>query len=78
MVTLLKLYVAPLCLLISPAGSPLSTNILRQKLEDNGLILSKWHWQVGIPTMKTLLEEWGSEYKVKDLQDGYIPGLYNM
>ena len=32
-------------------------------------------WRLGDPTMKTLLEEWGSEYEVKDLQDGYIPGL---
>jgi len=33
------------------------------------------HWRVGIPTMKTLLEEYGSKYQEKDLQDGYIPGL---
>jgi adenine-specific DNA-methyltransferase len=32
-------------------------------------------WRLGVPTMKTLLEEYGSEYEVKDLQDGYIPGL---
>lgn len=33
------------------------------------------HWRVGVRTMKAFLEEWGSEYQEKDLQDGYIPGL---
>ena len=29
----------------------------------------------GIPTMKTLLEEWDSEYEVKIYKMVYIPGL---
>jgi adenine-specific DNA-methyltransferase len=32
-------------------------------------------WRLGIRTMKPLLEEWGSEYIEKDLNDGYVPGL---